>query len=57
MNNQKSSIPQGTSYKKIGEFWDIHDLSDFWDRTSEVFFEVDLNLEKQSPKEPKILPS
>lgn len=45
MSKQKSSISQATSYKEIGEFWDTHDLSDFWDKTKEATFEVDVQSE------------
>ncbi|RJQ72187.1 MAG: hypothetical protein C4519_18930 [Desulfobacteraceae bacterium] len=41
----KSSLSEADSYKKIGEFWDDHDLADFWDRTKEVSFEVDIESE------------
>lgn len=30
---------------EIGEFWDAHDVSDFWDETKEVSFEVDIKSE------------
>lgn len=42
MKKHKSSISQAASYKEIGEFWDIHDLSDFWDKTKEAQFDVDI---------------
>jgi len=45
MKRHKSSVSQATSYKEIGEFWDTHDLSDFWDRTKEASFEVDIGSE------------
>lgn len=45
MRKHKSSISQATSYKEIGEFWDTHDLSDFWDKTKEASFEVDIETE------------
>lgn len=45
MKNQKSSISQGTTYKEVSEFWDVHDLTDSWDQTKEVSFEVDLKSE------------
>lgn len=43
--NNKSSISQAQSYKEIGEFWDTHDLTDYWDQTEEVEFEVDIQSE------------
>jgi hypothetical protein len=45
MRKGKSSISNAKSYKEIGEFWDIHDLSDFWDQTKRVKFEVDIESE------------
>jgi hypothetical protein len=33
------------SYKEIGEFWDEHDLSDFWEKTKEASFEVAIGSE------------
>ena len=29
----------------MGEFWDTHDLADFWDQTTPAEFEVDIRLE------------
>jgi hypothetical protein len=45
MSENKSSISQGRSYKEIGEFWDTHDLADYWDQTEPVEFEVDIQSE------------
>ncbi len=42
MSDGKSSISNATSYAEIGEFWDTHDLTDFWDQTEPAQFEVDL---------------
>jgi hypothetical protein len=42
MAENKSSISNQDSYQKIGEFWDSKDLSDVWDETEEVEFNVDL---------------
>jgi hypothetical protein len=33
------------SYKEIGDFWDTHDLSDFWDKTKQAEFDVDIESE------------
>ena len=33
------------SYKAAAEFWDTHDLSDYWDQTTPVEFEVDIQSE------------
>ena len=45
MKKSKSSISNGRSYKKIREFWDEHDLSDYWGKTRKVKFEVVLEPE------------
>jgi hypothetical protein len=41
----KSSISKASSYKEIGEFWDTHDLADYWDQLELVEFEVNLQSE------------
>lgn len=33
------------SIAAAAEFWDTHDLSDYWDKTTEVQFDVDLERE------------
>ena len=40
MKQNKSSISKARSYAEIGEFWDKHDLSDFWGKTRRVRFDV-----------------
>jgi len=45
MRRGKSSISKAKSYKEIGEFWDTHDLIDFWDQTKRVEFEVGIESE------------
>ncbi len=45
MDENKSTISQARSYREIGEFWDTHDLADYWDQTEAVDFEVDLQSE------------
>jgi len=32
--------------KRWGKFWDAHDLSDTWDKTEEVKFDVDIKSER-----------
>jgi len=41
----RSSISKARSYKEIGEFWDTHDLADYWEQTQPVEFEVDIQSE------------
>jgi CopG antitoxin of type II toxin-antitoxin system len=45
MTKSKSSISKASSYQEIGEFWDTHDLSDYWDQTKPVEFKVDIQSE------------
>lgn len=45
MKKDKSSISEAHSYADIGEFWDTHDLSDFWGKTRRVRFDVDIKSE------------
>ncbi|MGQ3683974.1 MAG: CopG family antitoxin [Candidatus Loosdrechtia sp.] len=45
MKKRKGSISQATSYKETGEFWDTHDLADFWDKTKEASFEIAIESE------------
>jgi hypothetical protein len=45
MNKGRSSLSKARSYKEIGDFWDTHNLSDFWDKTKEAKFEVDIESE------------
>ena len=45
MGKNKSSISKAQSYKEIGEFWDNHDLADYWEQTEPVEFEVDIQSE------------
>jgi CopG antitoxin of type II toxin-antitoxin system len=45
MKKNKSSISKGRSYGEIGEFWDEHDLSDYWSKTRKVKFDVVLEPE------------
>ncbi len=45
MRKNNTSLSRAKSYKEIGEFWDTHDLADYWDRTKEVSFEVDIESE------------
>lgn len=45
MSKGKTSVSKAKSYKEIAEFWDTHDLADFWDKTREVEFEVGIESE------------
>ena len=45
MKKTKSSLSKARSYAEIGEFWDEHDLSDYWRKTRKVKFDVVLEPE------------
>ena len=45
MRQHKSSVSHAASYKEIGDFWDAHDISEFWGKTKEASFEVDIKSE------------
>ena len=36
MGASKTSISGASSDRHVGEFWDQHDLADYWDQTHEV---------------------
>jgi hypothetical protein len=42
MTSGKSSISNAQSYRAIGEFWDAHDLADYWDQIQPVDLELDV---------------
>lgn len=45
MRNRKKRDPIPKHFKSIeeaAEFWDSHDLTDYWDLTREAHFEVDI---------------
>ena len=42
-DDKRDPIPETfESIEEAAEFWDVHDLGDYWDETSKVDFEVDL---------------
>ena len=45
MKENKSSLSHAASYKEIGDFWDAHDISKFWEKTKEASFIVDIESE------------
>jgi hypothetical protein len=45
MKQNKSSISKARSYAEIGEFWDEHELSRFWNKTKKIKFDVVLEPE------------
>lgn len=45
MKKAKTPISKARSYAEIGEFWDEHDLNDYWGKTKKVQFEAVLEPE------------
>jgi len=45
MKRNRSTLSHGKTYQEIGEFWDNRDLADFWEKTKEASFEVDIKSE------------
>jgi len=45
MTKGRSSLSKAKSYKEIGDFWDSHDLSDYWKQTKKAEFELDIQSE------------
>jgi len=45
MQRNRSSHSEARSYKEIGEFWDTHDVTEIWDETKPVEFEVEFESE------------
>lgn len=42
-NASKSAISEAEFYQQIGEFWDNHDLADYWKQTQPDQFIVNLH--------------
>ena len=45
---QDPMLPPDATPEEVGEFWDTHSLADYWDKTHEVEFEVNLK-SRQNP--------
>ncbi|OGW54581.1 MAG: hypothetical protein A2Z46_03270 [Nitrospirae bacterium RBG_19FT_COMBO_55_12] len=45
MKKSKSSVSKASTYAEIGEFWDTHELSTFWDKTKPADFDVAMESE------------
>jgi len=47
MSRAKSDISKSSSYQEIGEYWDKHDLSDIWEQTEQVEFDINIQSERR----------
>ena len=45
MKKNKTSLSKAASYKEIGEYWDIHNLTEVWGKTRKVNFDVQIESE------------
>jgi hypothetical protein len=45
-HQRRSSVWKGGTYAAMGEFWDEHDLSDYWAKTRPARADVDLESEE-----------
>lgn len=41
----RSTLSRAVTYREIGEFWDAHDLGDYWEQTRPAKIEVALESE------------
>ena len=48
--------PPNATPEEIGEFWDTHDLADYWDETEEVEFQIDLRSEREQTQSDEAKP-
>lgn len=46
VTRRKSSVSEARTYAEIGDFWDEHDLSDYWDATRCVRADIQLQSEE-----------
>jgi hypothetical protein len=45
MNKNVTSLSKNSSYNEIGDYWDIHDVTEIWDQTKKVEFDVQIESE------------
>ncbi len=43
--------PPDATPEQISEFWDTHNLADYWDETHEVEFQVNLKSQQKSRRD------
>ncbi|GEM_PF-205796 len=46
MKGNRTSISKARTYQEIGEFWDTHSASDFWDKGFDVDAEINIKPSK-----------
>ena len=45
MSKRRSTLSQAQSYRELTQFWESHDLSDYWAQTQPEEFEVAYQIE------------
>ncbi len=45
--DENKKIPVFKSYEEMGEFWDTHDLADYWEQTEPAEFEISPNARRR----------
>jgi hypothetical protein len=53
VRKKQTSISKASSYREIGDFWDEHDLADYWDQTHDVEIDVDFELAAEASSRSK----
>ena len=53
-DTQLTSISKARTLEEIANFWDTHSLSDYWDQTHEVEFEVRAKRRRRVTLDPKV---
>ena len=55
--NRDPMPPPDATPEEIGEFWDSHDLADYWDETQEAEFQVDLKSKQNQARSDETKPN
>ena len=50
----KTSLSQANTAEDVGVFWDTHSLSDHWDQTREVAFEMRVQRRRRVTLDPEV---
>jgi hypothetical protein len=53
-DTQLTSISKARTLEEIADFWDTHSLSDYWDQTHEVEFEVRAKRRRRVTLDPEV---
>lgn len=52
--SQLTSISKARTIDEIAEFWDTHSLTDYWEQTHEVEFEVRVHRRRRITLDPEV---